>query len=462
MKKIIKTILILLCVVGIPSGALYGGHQFINSHFPPNTYLNGFEAGLLTTEEAQEIIEKSVSEQTFSVIWEDETEEEIPMTSFSWTVKTAPSLQELCKTESLSYWFSERDKMKVLATAYQLDPDEKELKEALSELNCVKGIGTEEPTEAHIARTDNRYKIVESVVGTRVDADALFKEVNAALTRGVRSVRLAEVQCYAKADIDSSDEHLQYLLAKAEEMEACSIQLDLSGVSETIDWSIFGSWMTMDDQGEFTLDEDALRTYVKSLAEQYDTYGKERQFITAQGNTITVGGGKLDCYGFTMDTEATTDAILDLLDKKESGDVSAVWTQSGATHGLLNDFGDAYIEVSIQDQTMWYIRSGEILLSTKVVTGMETEERRTPTGVYMILDKKKNHTMRGSYGTAYCNFLIAISHDGICIHDSPWRSNYGGDIYISSGSHGCINTPYSAMQSLYEAETNYGMPVIVY
>ena len=42
-------------------------------------------------------------------------------------------------------------------------------------------------------------------------------------------------------------------------------------------------------------------------------------------------------------------------------------------------------------------------------------------------------------------------YEGYGLHDATWRSNYefGGDTYWYSGSHGCVNLPYSAAESLY-------------
>ena len=41
------------------------------------------------------------------------------------------------------------------------------------------------------------------------------------------------------------------------------------------------------------------------------------------------------------------------------------------------------------------------------------------------------------------------------------RSEFGGSIYKTRGSHGCVNTPYSAMKTIYE-NVKIGYPVVVY
>ena len=47
------------------------------------------------------------------------------------------------------------------------------------------------------------------------------------------------------------------------------------------------------------------------------------------------------------------------------------------------------------------------------------------------------------------------------MHDASWRSTFGGTIYKRSGSHGCINLPYSAAKTIYE-NIEAGYPVLVY
>ena len=56
---------------------------------------------------------------------------------------------------------------------------------------------------------------------------------------------------------------------------------------------------------------------------------------------------------------------------------------------------------------------------------------------------------------------MGINWTGIGFHDADWRSSFGGSIWISNGSHGCINIPPSKMGDLYnKAETD--MPVVVH
>ena len=51
---------------------------------------------------------------------------------------------------------------------------------------------------------------------------------------------------------------------------------------------------------------------------------------------------------------------------------------------------------------------------------------------------------------------------GVGIHDLASRgNNFGGDIYMTNGSHGCINTPLDAAKKIFDT-VSVGTPVIVY
>ena len=176
-----------------------------------------------------------------------------------------------------------------------------------------------------------------------------------------------------------------------------------------------------------------------------------------------MGGGQYDTYGFWMDKEGTTDAICTAITTAgEDTSVDARWKVSARTRNTESgDIGSTYIEVNIASQHLWYYVDGACVLDFDVVTGMDTASRRTPTGVFQVLWKDTEHTMKGSYGTSFCHFWMPITWEGVGIHDAYWRSSYGGDIWRGSGSHGCINTPYEKMKQLYSMAPE-GTPVIVY
>lgn len=128
-------------------------------------------------------------------------------------------------------------------------------------------------------------------------------------------------------------------------------------------------------------------------------------------------------------------------------------------HGY--EVGDTYIEISLDQQHMWYYKDGELLVSTDVVTGYKNAHD-TPTGLYYVINKASPAELVGSSWDVWVNYWLGVTYDGVGIHDSTWRtSGYGGSIYTYDGSHGCINTPYDAVKKIYDNCVE-NTPVIIY
>ena len=68
--------------------------------------------------------------------------------------------------------------------------------------------------------------------------------------------------------------------------------------------------------------------------------------------------------------------------------------------------------------------------------------------------------LRGEDYATPVSYWMAV-YGNIGIHDATWRRKFGGSIYKTGGSHGCINTPYANAKMIYE-NVSIGTPVIVY
>ena len=51
--------------------------------------------------------------------------------------------------------------------------------------------------------------------------------------------------------------------------------------------------------------------------------------------------------------------------------------------------------------------------------------------------------------------------EGIGLHDANWRKTFGGTIYKTNGSHGCVNLPPAVAKTIYE-NISAGDPVLCY
>ena len=128
-----------------------------------------------------------------------------------------------------------------------------------------------------------------------------------------------------------------------------------------------------------------------------------------------------------------------------------------------NAYGDSvggtYVEISINQQHMWYYKNGKLVVETDVVTG-NYGTSDTPKGAYSIIYKASPATLMEN---SHVTFWLPFTSDGCGIHDASWRSSweYGGTRYKGHGSHGCVNTPYNAAKKIYN-NISSGTRVVVY
>lgn len=121
--------------------------------------------------------------------------------------------------------------------------------------------------------------------------------------------------------------------------------------------------------------------------------------------------------------------------------------------------GSTYIEISIDQQHMWFYKNGERLVTTDVVTG-NYGSNDTPKGYFDIYSKDTDTNLYGADYVSHVDYWMPF-YGGYGIHDSSWRSEYGGSIYKGDGSHGCVNTPLSQVSRIYY-NAPVGTPVIIY
>ena len=131
--------------------------------------------------------------------------------------------------------------------------------------------------------------------------------------------------------------------------------------------------------------------------------------------------------------------------------------------GVNYYIGNSYIIVSLSHQSVWAYKGETRLVSAPVITGKPSANNATPRGLFYIQPFKQSPSVLiGPDYASPVSFWIPFVGNMIGLHDSPWQTHgYGGDIYLYYGSHGCVNTPYEAVRTLYYSYP-VGTPVVVY
>ena len=123
-------------------------------------------------------------------------------------------------------------------------------------------------------------------------------------------------------------------------------------------------------------------------------------------------------------------------DKKDTTDVNAPATAHS----------NVWVDVDLTNQRITLYADGKVVMSSSCVTGNVSRGMATPTGTYRVSYKTTNAYLLNN---AFVNYWMPFN-GGIGFHDASWRYGvFTPDQAYYNGSHGCVNLPYGAAQTLY-------------
>ena len=203
--------------------------------------------------------------------------------------------------------------------------------------------------------------------------------------------------------------------------------------------------------------EEEYIEYIDNLIEkeliEYDTYDNKRIFTKTNGEQIEISGGTWgDVYSSDLETEYVIEQFKQF--NKEENRLPIY------TRDMAEEIPNTYIEVSIDDQHVWYYENGQLVMESDCVTGTKGRND-TPHGVYFITQYMDGKYLTGATYRTWVNRWMRITDRGHGLHDATWRSSFGGNIYTYDGSHGCINLPKQFAYDLFDT-VGSGTCVVIY
>ncbi|WP_296140338.1 peptidoglycan binding domain-containing protein [uncultured Anaerococcus sp.] len=320
-----------------------------------------------------------------------------------------------------------------------------------------------EPENAKIAMKDGDFYIEKEVSGDKIDKEKLKKAIIDNINTKSNDLVLDD-SYYVNPELTSDSKQIQDALADAQSLKDMSIKFNFNGFDLKLEGDSLLDLFDMNDEGP-ELNYDKVYEYAKYLASETDTYGKNRKFNATGIGEIVVGPG---VYGFRLDVDGMVDKIYEQINSRQSGDIEPVYDNIAFVRTETGeDIGDTYVEVDISRQHLWFYKNGSLILESDLVSGRPVDGWASNVGVGQILNKAANTKLRGlnfdgqtSYETPV-DYWMPIGWDGEGFHDAPWRSAFGGQLYLQRGSHGCYNLPPSVAKTLFE-NVDYLTPVVVY
>ena len=419
------------------------------------TTINNIDVSLKTQDEVQKIL---TEKQYIINIKEKDIEYSIDLTDIGTIEYDEDQIKNIFTISNDNKLLYSKNKSYTITPIVSIDKD-KLIKEVD---NAYKNKRTENQ-DAYIKLENNNFVIEKEKQGNILNYDNLLNLLVDSIENNTFNIELND-ECYQQPKITSKD--LEEQCKKYNDSINIEIKIDCKkNQEETISVDTLAKWIEKDKNNQYVtnkngylkFDESKIKEYIETLSKKYNTYGNTEKFITNAGDEIELSSS---FYGWKIDEEQSFNVLKETLSKYQDANIELIYSQTAAEAD--NNIGNTYLEVSIKDQHWWYYENGKVVVESDCVTGNYSSiKSRTDTGLTYVINKERDKTLRGAGYASFVNYWIQVNYDGEGVHDASWRSSYGGSIYLTNGSHGCINTPKENVGKLYEKIQLY-TPVIIY
>ncbi len=435
--------------------------------FSLNTWINGVYCTGKTVEEVNSELLLHTEAPNIVIVDREGTKYTISLADADYRADYSTALERYRQEQNPYLWIDNVLFHSRRALAPAVTVDVAALRRAYDSLEFVQAEQHKSKDYSLTRDTSGEYVFTDGLAG-RIDLEKAFLALENIVESGQETLNLQDGGCYYDIVPDENQKALRNLWKEIERYQNCDIVYCFGEERHPLTAADCASFLVAenglpvtDQTGNFVLDEEAVTAYVEQLAEEYDGYGRTRQFHSTRGDVITIEGGT---YGSKLDQKKEVTYLMEhLLDAgAHTGTPQShipAYEREAFCYGK-DDIGDTYIEVDMTQQKMYYYEKGELRLETDVVTGNMRRRMGTPEGVNFVYNKQKNRILRGPGYASPVKFWMPVK-GSIGIHDASWRKEFGGDIYQTAGSHGCINTPKDKMEELYDM-VQIGTPVVMF
>ncbi len=440
-------IMILLCLLVL--AILYS--RYLNPHFANSTTINGIDFSNSTVED----VKKALESEDVTLDFTGDNVFTAKKSELGLSINEEV-IEELLKQQRYLELRENRDNLDFTIDSKEFDLDETVLMQYAKSLPCLTEMSLVEPQDAYVEiGDDNLLYVVPEKLGYIIDFDKAYAYLKDQLQAGETSISFkslisTEPSVYAK-DLEENVQRINTML----DTEITYILNDQSRV--VLDKNTIEKWIYQDENGNYQIDvEQNVDAFLSGLQKSVKELGKTMIFIKEDGTEIIlpVQNGKEN----SIDIEKEKSEIMQALEHGEKFEREVFYSKFNDAYWSSN-----YVTIDIENQTVKLYKStngySECILETPCVTGNVSAGNGTPTGYYEVAYKTINAHL--SMYDVDVSYWMPFNGD-IGMHDADgWRSAYGGNIYKTDGSHGCVNLPKKAAKTIYE-NVEPGTPVIVF
>ncbi len=314
-----------------------------------------------------------------------------------------------------------------------------------------------ESQNAELVLKDGTYSIQPEVYGTKIKEEELQKLVKQQIEdnmyyEGDIQINLTKDLYYAPEITSDTLEHKMVSYNKYCKSE---IIHTFGNQKEVLGWETIQDWLLLDDN-TVKLDETKVEEYVDALRRRYNTIYVNRSIVTTNGNTIQLPSND---YGYRIDRAKEIEQLIADITSNTTVEREPIYSHKGFHRDGRDDVLGCYIEIDLTAQHIWLYKDYKLVVESDIVTG-DPSYQETQTGAFPIAFKKSPSVLSGETWNTEVKYWMPF-HDGQGLHDATWRNKFGGEIYKTNGSHGCVNLPYHVAEKIYNT-IEAGYPIFLY
>ena len=455
-RKFLVPCILLAALAVFVTIAYATGVFYYKEHFFANTIINNVSADGLDADTMVQNLQSEYDSYTLEVCGrEGEVLQTLRADEIDLTIVIADEVDSLLEEQDEYSWFLQWTSQHELKCSYEITYDENKAREVIQSWPILDENNMEAPQDAYLSEYSSEikgYEIIPETAGTVLDAERAEALILEGLDELASQVSLAD--CYTSAAVTSADAALIARRDALNKLTGARICYDWNGREVIVDGDLIHEWIVEDGEN-ITVDEEKVAEFVKEQASAYDTFGKKKEFTTATGETLTLDSA----YGWRTDRAAESQELLALILEGSQADREPVYSIQGYVKGE-DDIGGSYVEIDLSNQHLYLWIEGEVVLETDFVSGNVSAGNTTPPGIFGLTYKTRDAVLRGADYATPVKYWMPFNGN-IGMHDASWRRSFGGDIFMTSGSHGCINLPSSKASEIY-GYMEKGFPVVCY
>ena len=422
-----------------------GGWFYFSYHYYPKTKINSISAG---GKKPEDIFKKEKEQiQNYSLTIHELTKDESVKGVVE--IKNIDYYQNTLKKQKAYFWPAK------FYNNYEWKSDEvyvvneKNLKDQLSALQYMNENRKAVNAKLKYDESSKQYKEIPEEYGSIEDKDTVYQEIKKAALLRSSDIDLKEYykkpKITTKSDkfIEAKEKLNKYLTTKITyQRNDTKLVLDADTIHEFLCWNKkFKVWIS----------KDSVHDWVENnVSKKFNNIGMTRTIHSPGSGTFKVSGGT---YGYVVYRDKETEKLIKQIKEGTQETREPVYYREGKLK-------DNFVDINLSKQQLYVVKNGKVKVSSPIVSGCIATGHGTKTGVYFVEYKTTNYHMR-KYNVHVDYWMPFDTGVGVGMHDATWRGSFGGSIYRSNGSHGCINLPHSKAREIYQVvPTDY--PVVVH